>query len=69
MAAMKIAVNARGGNAARAFLFSSRNDLGITPKSILRCRIASCSRHTTNRNTGPDVGSCEPTGSGGVKEE
>jgi hypothetical protein len=45
MAALKIAVNARGGNEARAIL-SSRNDLVMTLKSILHCRIASCSRHT-----------------------
>jgi hypothetical protein len=66
---LKIAVNARGCNEAKSISFSSRNDRGITPKPILRCRIASCSRHTATRIRTPDVGHHTPTGIGGVKEE
>jgi len=41
----------------------------MTPKLILHCRIASCSRHTETRIPTLDVGPDKPMGIGGVKEE
>jgi hypothetical protein len=68
MAAMKIAVNARGGNAARTIfchemiLVSPRNQ-SCTAAS----RLALATPQIAIRVS--DVGSCEPTGIGGLKEE
>jgi hypothetical protein len=66
---MKIAVNARGGNAARAILFRHEM-IPVSPRNQ-SCAAASRLALATPQFAlpNPDVGSREPTGTGGVKED
>jgi hypothetical protein len=68
MAAMKIAVNARGGNAAPAIPFRHEM-IPISPRNQSCAAASRLAPATRNSFYAPDVGSREPMGKEGIKED